>query len=274
MKRTTLSSVSTTYTPPSLEESGVSFILRCPTENEEDRFGAELFRRGIIAPELTTIRATIIEELYRLEPDEAKADEQAGYIEQLWNAEVEHSTAVSLWMEQERERLRDIRFGAPEYARAAFPTNSVPLRAQSKAQLVLDKINAQSQTLRELSIAKVEFETVAAEWRARLYIIGWSGLKTPVAKDETGEALTEECLDKLCVEIGHLATRELNAEINGSFTLSMEEVGNFDLPVKSDTGPTPSPAPSDELESSAGSSTTSPIEQIHAGELELKTEKS
>src|SRR3546814_3900903 len=83
----------------------------------------------------------------------------------------------------------------------------------------------------------------------RLYVMGWNGLKTPVAKDDSGEALTEACFDAVTREMGKEAARELYYHVSGSFSLTREEVGNSGSPVNGDIDPTPLPTPSDDSES-------------------------
>lgn len=259
MKRIALSSASTTWTPPSLDEgkSPPSFTLREPTEGEMDRLATELFMRNCVPVEQNTLRATMIDEIYKLY-DEAKADEAAGALEHVWNSETEHNQRVALWMEQERERLRDIKAGAPVYPTAEYPKPSVPIRIQSQAQLVRDDINGKSERLRQLTVQSINYEAEQKSWTMRLYILGWSGgIGVPCKKDESGEALTEECLDALCAKIGAAATREIYYYINSMFNLTSEEVGNSGSPANSGTDQTPSPAPSDASESSDGGSTTS-----------------
>src|SRR3546814_6038187 len=105
MKNFALSSTSSTYTPPSLEGRGISFILREPNEDEMEKLSTELFRRGCVPVEQGRMRAVLIDELYHLF-DEAAADEKAGLLEQVWNADTAYNNAVGLWMDQERQRLQ------------------------------------------------------------------------------------------------------------------------------------------------------------------------
>src|SRR3546814_3211126 len=81
MKNFALSSTSSTYTPPSLEGRGISFILREPNEDEMEKLSTELFRRGCVPVEQGRMRAVLIDELYHLF-DEAAADEKAGRSEE------------------------------------------------------------------------------------------------------------------------------------------------------------------------------------------------
>src|SRR3546814_15290036 len=82
MKNFALSSTSSTYTPPSLEGRGISFILREPNEDEMEKLSTELFRRGCVPVEQGRMRAVLIDELYHLF-DEAAADEKAGLLAQV-----------------------------------------------------------------------------------------------------------------------------------------------------------------------------------------------
>lgn len=272
MKHIALSSASTTYTPPSLEGKGISFTLREPTEDEMDRLSTELFKRGCVPIDQGRMRAVLIDEIYKLYP-EAEADEKAGLLEQVWNADTAYNNAVALWTDQERERLLDVAHGAPEQPMAKHPEPGVSIRVQSQAQLVRDEMMEKSTRFRELTIQSVSYDALQKEWTMLLYVLGWTGLKTKVEKDETGQALTPECFDAMSKEIAALsriAPRELYHHIAGSFSLSREEVGNSDLPASGDAGPTPSPTPSDDSESKNGSSTTSNIEPTRSGVLDLE----
>lgn len=261
MRAISLSAAKTFFTPPSLEnrEPPVSIILREPTEGEVDRLGVELYRRNIRPVDVNSVRATMIDELYRIY-DEAKADEAAGLIEQVWAAEGEHQARVEMWIEQERERLRDIKGGAPEYPSAEYPRPNVSIRVQSRAQLIRDELVEKSDRIRDITIRGQQYDIEQKRMQTRLYILGWTGLSTPVEKDETGEAITESCLDQMAAEIGPQATRELVKHMDGLFDLTMEEVGNSDLPAESGQNPNSSPTPSDESASSNGNSTKSDIE--------------
>src|SRR3546814_4185562 len=75
------------------------------------------------------MRAVLIDELYHLF-DEAAADEKAGLLEQVWNADTAYNNAVGLWMDQERQRLLDIANGAPEYPAAKHPVPDVSIRSE------------------------------------------------------------------------------------------------------------------------------------------------
>src|SRR3546814_5771535 len=91
------------------------------------------------------MRAVLIDELYHLF-DEAAADEKAGLLEQVWNADPAYNNAVGLWMDQERQRLLDIANGAPEYPAAKHPVPDVSIRIQSRAQLIRDEVMDRSRS--------------------------------------------------------------------------------------------------------------------------------
>src|SRR3546814_2945536 len=73
-----------------------------------------------------------------------------------------------------------------------------------------------SQRFKDLTIQSVSYEALQKEWTMRLYVMGWNGLKTPVAKDDSGEALTEACFDAVTREMGKEAARELYYHVSGS----------------------------------------------------------
>src|SRR3546814_15516833 len=98
-------------------------------------------------------------------------------------------------MDQERQRLLDIANGAPEYPAAKHPVPDVSIRIQSRAQLIRDEVMDRSQRFKDLTIQSVSYEALQKEWTMRLYVTGWNGLKTPVAKDDSGEALPAACFD-------------------------------------------------------------------------------
>src|SRR3546814_8874759 len=57
-----------------------------------EKLSTELFRRGCVPVEQGRMRAVLIDELYHLF-DEAAADEKAGLLEQVWNADTAYNNA-------------------------------------------------------------------------------------------------------------------------------------------------------------------------------------
>src|SRR3546814_17768946 len=118
------------------------------------------------------MRAVLIDELYHLF-DEAAADEKAGLLEQVWNADTAYNNAVGLWMDQERQRLLDIANGAPEYPAAKHPVPDVSIRIQSRAQLIRDAAMDRSQRFKELPIQRSEESRVGKECVGRIRARWW-----------------------------------------------------------------------------------------------------
>src|SRR3546814_2569606 len=134
---------------------------------------------------------------------------------QVWNADTAYNSTVGLSMDQERQRLLDIATGAPEYPAAKHPVPDVAIRIQSRAQRIRDEVMDRSQRFKDLTIQSVSYEALQKEWTMRLYVMGWNGLKTPVANDDSGEALTEACFDAVTREMGKEAARELYYHVSG-----------------------------------------------------------
>lgn len=249
-----LSAERITWTPPSLETDGKNdplFTLREPTEDEENRLGYELYRRGIIPISQETFRASIIDEIFNLHGDE-EGEDMANLLDEHWQFEQLHSQNVNMWIEQERERLRDMRVTGSETKQAEFPKDPSPIRRRSKAQLIISNITDTSQRMRDLAVAQNAFEFVQRETYLRLYIIGWTGLtvKPEHVKDDRYEILTEECLAALRKEVGKEPIREITAHIDSLLHGSEEERKNSDLPAESEPPPNGS---QEQLEGSANS---------------------
>src|SRR3546814_16785486 len=97
-----------------------------------EKLSTELFRRGGVPVEQGRMRAVLIEELYHLF-DAAAADEKAGLLEQVWNADTAYNNAVGLWMDKERTRLLDIANRAQEKQPATHRAPDDAIRSQSRA---------------------------------------------------------------------------------------------------------------------------------------------
>src|SRR3546814_13773190 len=98
-------------------------------------------------------------------------------------------------MDQERQRLLDIANGAPEYPAAKHPVPDVPIRIQSRAQLIRDEVMDRSQLFKDLTIQSVSYAALQKEWPMRLYVRGWNGLTTPGERAESAGELTAADLD-------------------------------------------------------------------------------
>lgn len=270
-----LSALRRPFTPPSLEGGDPKkipeIILREPTDHESDLLGMELFRRGVSPVTQETIRATMIDEIYILfttevdgAPDESKPDEMAALLEEVWQHEGAYQAAVEIWKEQEIQRRRDKALGAAVPEADEFPKNACPVRTKARSQLLIDDVTARSQRIRDLIVQQNGYEYAQRRMIARLYITDWKNCGAKPVFVQGDELLTEESLDGLWKEIGPVARREVEREIESSFDLGEEERKNSDLPAGSGLEESGSPAPSDGSASSDGSLTGSSSEQTPA----------
>lgn len=269
-----LSALRRTFTPPSLEadKPKVSpvLILREPTETETDVLGMELFRRNVAPVSQETIRATMIDEIYNLYAvpvegggvDESAADEKASLLEEVWQHEGAFQAAVQLWQDQEIQRRRDKAAGVAVPEPDDFPVNACPVRTKAKSQLLIDDVTQRSIRIRDLIVQQNSYEYAQRRMMSRLYILDWKNLgpKPEYVEGEEGECLTEASLDRLWKEIGPVARREVEQEIERSFDLGEEERKNSDSPVGSGREASGSPQPSDDSANNDGSSTASSSE--------------
>lgn len=284
------------FTPPSLKpvktetgetggEKEVEFTIRIPTPSERDTLGARLFEMGLTSVEQQTIRATTIDELFKMdwgfgEKNEEHAEALASQLDNFWQRSSIDEQASAMWIEQEAQRILDEAAGAPAKESAPQPQRQIGIRENSQITLLIDGIMRKSERLRALAAEQMDYQRQSNQMIVRLHVLSmkpshpenWPET-VKLDRDETG-LLTLECVDDLREFIGDTAWTELYRRIDRHFSLSEDERKNFDSPLGKPSDQTGSPGPSGDLESSAGKSTDSSTGHAQAGESETTTGKS
>lgn len=276
------------FTPPvlqGLDPKPVFFLIQ-PTYAERDEIGIRAYQLGTkpIAPE--TIRAYMLSELYRLKGDE-QGEADAIFLENFWTRASEFENEAAAWGQQETQRILDCRelgFDPEaddldeEYRKRPFPTDPHGPRDRMRVVLLTDFITAESQLVRDKLAQQESLDIRRQAVTVRMGLKGWnSAVKALPAMDENGvlsEASLNDLRAALPKELSQIAYRQLYVGIASLFSLSAEEVGNFDSPLGNASPPNGSASPSESAADGDGSSTTSPIEPIPADESAKTTETS
>lgn len=250
------SSIPLRFTPPCLgDDTKVEFTVLPITAADTDAVSAVLFRNNISPITTDTFRATLIDEIFNIFPDETIAEENAQILDEYWQCEDVYGEALARWNAQEEQRLFDEQHGAPKTAQALLPQRSMSVRRRSQALLLVDRLREGSERIREITLQLREYEPAQRAGITRMVLQGWKGVSTPFGKESdmvppaTYAALTEE--------IGRPAILELEAFVNSQGALAPREVGNSGSPPDTEPAPTGSQETSGASEQSDGSSTKS-----------------
>lgn len=256
------------FTPPSLkgQPNETAFGLRVATPSERDTIGTRLFRMGITSVDESLIRATTIDVLYDMdwgkgspEANEAHADVVAGQLESYWLRTEAEQQAIALWNEREQQRILDA--AAPDGVERESeppPQGLIKPRERSQMRLLSDRIARESSRIRDLMSKRLEFAKTNDRLLCRIHIVSIavdSGSTAPKLDYDEEGILTEESLDEIRERIGDQAYRELVTRIDAQYSLPEDERKNSDSPLEKPLPPNGSTEPSDDLASSAGSST-------------------
>jgi hypothetical protein len=269
------------FTPASLVDTDkeCAFVLRIPTPTERDRIGARLYELGVTTVSQETIRATLIDELFkqdwsvlasdgivRNEEDrenfnELYAEECAEFLDGYWQRSEVDQEATSRWQEQEVQRVLDEAAGAPARAPAPQPVRTIKSREHARAKLLVDDMQERSTRLRSLAARQMDYGRQNGTMMGRLHILSMEPKDPenwPVVLERVDDLITEESIDQLREHIGDGAWREIVGGIDGHYALDEEEEKNFDSPPEKPSGQIGSHERSGESESSDGRSTESP----------------
>jgi len=262
--------VPTDFTPPSIKdtEHDMRFVVSIPTPSERERLGARLYAYGVVQVSQELMRATTIDELYNLFPEE-EAEDKANFLDTYWQRQIIDEENMTLWTDKERQRILDEMEGAPARAAYEMPIKLNRIRDDAKATMLVDEAFNRSERLRTLGARQINYAREAGRMQMRMHIKGCfpnaKGAPVP-AIDIEGDLLTVASLDAIRDAIGEAAWKELIDHIQSLYDLDREEVGNSDsLPGKPPEA-TGSPEPSGDSASSDGPSTTSNIGATPSGE--------
>lgn len=256
------------FTPPSLAEAKdpklnkISFSLQVPTFEERDLVGNLMYRLGVRQVSTQSIRALMISELFEIMSEE-EATLAADFLEGHWEIANQDDADAAAWLEQEMERLADIKEGAkkvPEQKPKPRPRTSV--RDRARADNLVQQIVDSSQPVRDKLSDQQLYDYRFSMMTARLQVKGWKGPKTkPEFEEQAGaQLLTEACIEKLRSELKHAGGawwQQLSNEAAAMYDLPESERKNSDSPPSNGSPPDGSSSESGALETSGGSSTGS-----------------
>lgn len=244
------------FTPKILStgaDSDPHFLVKPMTQGDFDQLGYELFRHNIHPITQETFRAAIIDEFYE-RYGEVDGEDRANLMDEFWQADDVHSASLEEWRQRENARLWDISQGAPARDQEPLPQHPMPMRRRNRAQLVSEQLKNDSRRIRDLTIEMQSYEPRQKEGCMRLVLLGWSGFATPHVREDG--IVPEETFRALKAEVGKEVLAELYIFAMSQNSVSLEEMGNSDLPVESKPDQSGLPAPSGASDSSDGNSTS------------------
>jgi hypothetical protein len=271
--------------------SSPTFMLKIPTPLDRDQLNVRLIEMGAQAIGQEQLRATMIEACFHYdwsdgEPDwdanknENAANENATFLDTLWQIEEAHNKAMAEWQEQEAERILDAWNGAPERERATEPRRLISVRDSARQILLMDKM-MQTPMMRRITAKQVDYERRHRMILVRLSLAAVSGIPNytqPYIGDGSWEVAEVEALrqamdDAYGTLLGDAAWEELIDRIARGYVLDGFEEKNSDSPLGNTIDLSSSVEPSGESANNDGTSTASSSSPIPSDASETITEK-
>lgn len=281
------------FSLPSLEETpkALSVQIRIPTPSERDTLGGRLFELGLSPVSDETIRAHMVDELYKIDwaadageqllatlttPDERAAynekiaEEKAEFLDSYWSRQELDNQVTADWLEKEQQRLLDQQEGAPAREPTPMPNKLIKLRDHSRGQIMVNDIIARSERVRSLSAQRGDYARRQAELMVRLQLMTLTPTDKAAFKEaekETGVEvklergddglITVDAIDALREFIGNTAWGELVERVDGHYSLRETERKNSVSPPVKPSDQTGSQERSGDSANSGGESTAS-----------------
>lgn len=255
------------------------FYIRVPTFQMRDKMAALLFQRGFIPATQGQSRGVLINGLYELymeedpEGGEAKADEDAAFLEGYWTRSEVHDEIVQGWQMQEASRLFDVAMGVPDAKTERLPLPPAPftMREQARQAAIVTHMLEHHAPYRNYQARFMAQEAEETELLTRLFIEGWDGLEEVKPTRDKLERLTMDCMEgarKKLAEMGAPdAWGEVVAQIRAHFGGSESLRKNSASPLDTKSSQNGSRTSSGDTGTSDGSSTKSFISAIPETEL-------
>jgi hypothetical protein len=250
------------------------FLIAVPTTVEREQINSRLVSLGLKQITQEMIRATMIEELYQQDwslPDEGaisyelnqqRAEDNANFLDSVWLRQQAHDEATRRWSEQEIERTLDTENGAPERPRAPMPPKIIGIREQARMQLLIDRMMTESQRLRDLAAANMDFGRRNALLMARMHVVGVENFDPPIEieRGRHTRAMSEDTVLLLRQAVDDISWQQLINYIDRLYQIDGGEEKNSDSPPGKPSLPGGSTEPNESPESNGGSSTNSSSE--------------
>lgn len=264
-----------------------TFTIAIPTSVERDQLNSRLVALGLSQPTQEVLRATMIDELFYqrwYEPEDGQefdanrnetiAEEHANLLDSVWMRSQAHDAAIESWQEQERERSKDEMAGAPYRPATPMPVKVISARDNARAQLLIDRMMAQSQRMRDLAANQMDFARRNAMMLVRMHLVAAPWADFPVERDPKNNAISAEAVSNLREAMDDTSWTQLVGHIDRMYQLDGYERKNSVSPLESSPLPGGSTEPSDVSADSGGNSTTSNIVPLHADASETTTDRS
>lgn len=247
------------------------FLVDIPTSTQREQINSRLISLGLQQITQEQIRMTMIEELFhqdwtppgaeKLSPSENEgvAEDNANFLDSVWLRQQAHDEAIERWKEQEVERIADQKHGAPAREAAPMPPKIIGIREQSRLTLLIDRMMTQSQRMRDLAAANMDFGRRNAILLVRMHVVGVRGFTPamPLERDRLTRTLSEETVNALREQVDDQSWLELVAYIDRLYKVDGGEEKNSDSPLGRSPLPSGSTEPSGDPASNGGSSTES-----------------
>jgi hypothetical protein len=266
------------FTPSQLQEGfdpKPVFFIRVPTFAMRDKMAAILFQRGMVPPTITESRGILIDALYELyiaehgaTLGEAKADEDAAFLEEYWTKAEVHEELVNAWSIREATRLFDVAHGVPrdKVDQEPIPPAPYTMREQAKQARITMHVIHNHERFRAYQARFVSQGQEESDGIMRLFLSHWTGCGDVEAERDELDRLTTDCIEKLrgwLQENGaHEAWDAVVSMVKSQFGAPGGLEKNLGSPSGMNSNLTGLLTQNEELASSDGSSTTSPTEAI------------
>lgn len=272
--------------------SSPTFMLKIPTPLDRDQLNVRLIEMGAQAIGQEQLRATMIEACFHYDwsdgaPDwdaaqnENAANDNATFLDMLWQIEEAHNRAMAEWQEQEAERILDAWNGAPEREGDREPKRLISVRDSAKQILLMDRM-MQTPMMRRITAKQVDYERRHRMILVRIALAdvkGIPGYSAPfltsdsIWEAEEVEALRQAMDNAYGTMLASAAWEELIDRIARSYTLDGFEEKNSDSPLGNTIDLSSSVEPSGELANNDGTSTASSSSPTPSDASEPITEK-
>lgn len=256
--------------------SSPTFMLKIPTPLDRDQLNVRLIEMGAQAIGQEQLRATMIEACFHYDwsdgvpnwdaaQNENAANENATFLDTLWQIEEAHNRAMTEWQEQEAERILDAWNGAPDREGDREPKRLISVRDSARQILLMDRM-MQTPMMRRISAKQVDYERRHRMILVRLALTAVSGIpgysapfltSDSIWAAEEVEALRQAMDDAYGTMLANAAWEELIDRIARSYTLDGFEEKNSDSPLGNTIDQNSLVEPSGELANSDGNSTAS-----------------
>lgn len=261
------------------------FLISIATATDRDRVNSRLIELGLNQASEEVIKATMIEELFNEQwgehavgtpENDTIAEDNANFLDGVWQRQDAHNAAIEAWREQEVERILDQHNGAPARNPDPLPPKIISIRENSRLQLVIDRMMNTNQRMRNLAAWNIDYTRRNHLIIVQMHVVGIVGfdIGVPVVRDPRSKALPEHVATALREAMDDVSYQELYLYIDRMYRLDGGEEKNSDSPPENSSDLSGSIERSGELVDSDGTSKISSSSQAPGAVFETITEPS